>query len=264
VLSPVWLKTQVEGLITQLLDYLNFKTAKLTLTVDLRQIKSKLSEGGPDSVGGRIMRSWPTCSLDQLLKLSSVLAGGVLYGSIPQDLPLCRPPDNLMPAADQLMQSAFQLFASTIPDQVDLADFIKSNPNFEQQQATWLKIFDGYRAARWTGRILPWIALVLLVLVIALSAVSWRSAFTYTGFPLMAAGILGFFTAVLFWAMSTKTTDNLVKAMDPVPDEMLKAFVMVFQQVFSLFLVWSAVLAVIVTAIGLAAIGITRLIRKQD
>jgi len=264
VLSPAWVKMQVDGLITQLWDYLNFKTAKLTLTVDLRQLKAKLSEGGPDSVGGRILRSWTACSLDQLLKLSSVLASGLINGSIPQDLPLCQPPNNLMPAADLFMQMAFRSFADTIPDQVDLIDYFRSNPNFDQQQLTWVKVFDGYKAARWTGRIFPWVAFVLLVFVIALSAVSWRTSFNYTGFSLASAGILGFITAVLLWALSTKVVDNLVQAMVSVPDEMLKAFVLAFQQVFSLFLVWSAVLAVIVTAIGLAAIGIPRLIHQQN
>lgn len=264
VLSPAWVKMQVDGLIAQLWNFLNFKTAKLTLTVDLRQLKGKLSEGGPDSVGDRILRSWPACSLDQLLKLSSVLTRGLINGSIPQDLPLCRPPDNLMPAADLFMQMAFRSFANTIPDQVDLIDYFKSSPNFDQQQITWVKIFDGYKAARWTGRILPWIAFVLLVLVIALSAVSWRTSFTYTGFSLLGAGILGFITAVLLWALSTKVVDNLVQAMVTVPDEMLKAGLLAFQQVFYLFLVWSTVLAVIVTAIGLAAVGIPRLIHRQN
>ncbi|MGD0003605.1 MAG: hypothetical protein ABSE06_05180 [Anaerolineaceae bacterium] len=264
VLTPAWVKMQVDGMIAQLWDYLNFKTAKLTLTVDLRQLKTKLSEKGPDSVEGRILRSWPACSLEQLLKLSSVLASGLINGSIPQDLPLCRPPDNLMPAADLFMQMAFRTFANTIPDQVDLIDYFKYSPNFDQQQATWVKVFNGYKAARWTGRVLPWIAFFFLVLVIALSAVSWRTSFTYSGFSLVGAGILGVATAVLLWALSTKVVDNLVLAMVTVPDEMLKAFILAFQHVFSLFLAWSAVQAVIVTAIGLAAIGIPRLIHHQN
>ena len=264
MLSPAWMKTQVDGVITQIFDYLNFKTTKLTLKVDLRQLKSKLSEGGPDSVEGRIMRSWPSCDVDQLLNLTSILAGGLINGAIPQDLPLCRPPDNLMPLADSFMQSAFQTFAGTIPDQVDLVDYFRSDPNFDQQQATLAKIFTGYTLARWTGRLLPWISFVLLVLLIALSAVSWRSAFSYAGFPLMGAGILGFMAVVILWAISSTVTDNLVKAMVSVPDEMLKAFVQALQQVFSLFLVWSAILAVLVAAIGLVAVVLPRLIHQQN
>ena len=263
VLSPSWAKTQVDGIITQLWDYLNFKTDKLTLTVDLRQLKSRLSEGGPDSVGGQIMRSWPACSLNQLLNLGGVLAKGLINGSISQNLPLCRPPDNMMPTMDLFMQMAFSSFANTIPDQVDLIDYFKTIPNFDQQQATLVQIFNGYKVARWIGRIFPWIALILLVLVIALSAVSWRTAFTYAGFPLLTAGILGLITTVLLWALSTKFTNDLVTAMVSVPDEMLKAFVLAFQQVFFLFLIWSAILAVIVAAIGLVAVGLPRLIRQQ-
>ncbi len=264
VLSPAWVKIQVNGLVTQLWDYLNFKTAKLTLLVDMRQVKTTLSEGGPDSVEGRILRSWPACSPEQLLKLSGVLANGLINGSIPQDLPLCQPQDSLLPAADTFMQMAFQAFANTIPDQVDLVDYFKSSPNFDQQQATWVRIFNEYKAARWTGRVLPWTAFVLLVLVMALSAVSWRTSFTYAGLALAVSGILGFTTAVVFWALSNKVVDNLVQAMVTVQDLMLKAFVQAIQQVFSLFLVWSAVLAVIVMGIGLATFGIPRLIQWQN
>ena len=263
-LSPEWAKSQVDGLITQLLDYLNFKTTPLTLIVDLRPLKARLSEGGPDSIGGRILRSWPACDLDQLLKMSDTLTNGLVNGEIPQDMPLCRPPENLLPMSDKLMQAAFTAFADTIPGQVDLVDFFKANPNFDQQQATWVKVFAGYTALRWTGRILPWIALALLVMLIALSAVSWRKTFTYTGLPLFAAGILGVITVVLLWALGSYVTDTLVKGMTTVSDDMLKAFVLAFQQVFSSFLVWSGVLAVILAAIGLVAFGLPRLIRQQD
>jgi hypothetical protein len=264
LLSPAWAKIQVDGLITQLLDYLNFKTTTLTLTIDLSQLKSNLSEGGPDSIGGRILRSWPTCDLDQLLKLGAVLANNLVNGAIPQDMPLCRPPDNLMPVADKLMQTTFTAFADTIPGQVDLVDYIKSIPNFNQQQATLVKVFAGYTAARWTGRVLPWIALLLLMAVIALSAVSWRKVFTYTGVPLAGAGILGAITALLLWALSNYVTDTLVKSMTAVSDEMLKDFVLAFQQVFYTFLELSAVLAVVLAMIGLVTFELSRLIRQQN
>jgi len=264
VLSPDWSKMQVDGLITQLWDYLNFKTTNLTLTVDLRQLKVRLSEGGASSVGGRILRSWPACDVDQLVKLGGVLADGLINGTVPQDMPLCRPPDNLMPVADTLMQDAFITFASTIPDRVDLVDYFKALPNYNQQQATLVKVFDGYTAARWTGRILPWIALLLLMAVIAFSAVSWRSIFTYIGIPLSGAGILGVITAVLLWAASDNLVNNLVKAMVTVPDEMLKALVLALQQVFLLFLIWSGVAAIVVGTIGLVAVGLPLLIRQEN
>jgi hypothetical protein len=263
-LSPEWAKSQVDGLITQLWDYLNFKTTTLTLIVDLRPLKSRLSEGGPDSIGGHILRSWPACDLDQLLKMSDTLTNGLVNGEIPQDMPLCRPPDNLMPLSDKLMQAAFSAFADTIPVQVDLVDYFKAVPNFDQQQATLVKVFAGYTALRWTGRILPWVALALLVVLIALAAVSWRKAFTYTGLPLFAAGILGVITVVLLWALGSYLADTLLKGMTGVSDDMLKAFVLAFQQVFSSFLVWSGVLAVILAAVGLVAFGLPRLFRQQD
>ena len=264
VLSPAWAKTQMDGLITQLWDYLNFKTTQLTLVVDLRELKSRLSAGGPDSVGGQILRSWPACNLDQLVKLGVVLASGLLNGSIPSDMPLCRPPDNMMPVADQLMQSAFSTFAATIPDRVDLVDYFKALPNFDQQQATLAKIYTGYTIARWMGRFLPWVALFLLLAVIALSAVSWRTAFTYTGLPLLMAGILGILTALVLWILTSRVVDTLVKGMTSVSDEMLMAGTLAFQQVFMLFLIWAAVLAIIVAGIGLVAVGLPRLIRQPN
>ncbi len=263
-LSPEWAKSQADGLITQLWDYLNFKTTTLTLLLDLRPLKARLSEGGPDSIGGRILRSWPACDLDQLLRLSDTLANGLTNGEIPQDMPLCRPPDNLMPMSDRLMQAAFTAFADTIPGQVDLVDYFKSDPNFDQQQATLVKVFAGYTALRWTGRVLPWIALALLVALIGLSAVSWRKAFTYTGLPLLVAGTLGVITVVLLWGLGSYVADTLVKGMTTASDEILKAFVMAVQQVFVSFLVWSGVLAVIVAGVGLVMFGLPILIQEQN
>jgi len=263
-LSPQWAKGQADGLITQLWDFLNFKTSTLTLLVDLRPLKTRLSEGGPDSIGGRILRSWPACNLEQFLKLSDEMANGLANGVIPQDMPLCRPPDNLMPLSDKLMQTAFTAFADTIPAQVDLVDYFKSDPNFSQQQPTWVKVFAGYTALRWTERIFPWIALVLMMAVIALSAVSWRKTFTYTGLPLLVTGILGVVTVVLMWVLNNYVTDTLIKGMTTVSDDMLKAFVLAFQQVFLSFLVWSGVLAVIMAGIGVVAFGLSRLIRQPN
>jgi hypothetical protein len=263
-LSPDWAKNQLDGLITQLWDYLNFKTTTLTLALDLRPLKARLSEGGPDSIGGRILRSWPACDLDQLFRMGDTLTNGVANGVIPQDMPLCRPPDNLMPMSDKLMQAAFTAFADTIPGQVDLVDYFKSDPNFDQQQATWVKLFAGYTALRWTGRVLPWIALALLAALIALTAVDWRKVFTYTGLPLLAAGALGVITALLLWGLNNYVVDTLLKGMTGVSDDMLKAFVLAFQQVFLSFLTWSGVLAVIIAGIGLAAFGLPLLIQQQN
>jgi hypothetical protein len=263
-LSPQWSKSQADGLITQLWDFLNFKTTTLTLMVDLRPLKARLSEDGPDSIGGRIVRSWPACNLDQFLKLSDEMANGLVNGVIPPDMPLCRPPDNLMPMSDKLMQAAFTAFADTIPAQVNLVDYFKADPNFTQQQATLVNVFAGYTALRWTGRVLPWVALVLLVMLIALSAVSWRKVFTYTGVSILAAGTLGVITVVLLWALGNYVTGTLVKGMTTVSDDMLKAFVLAIQQVFSSFLLWSGVLAVIVAAIGLVAFGLPLLIRQSN
>ncbi len=119
-----------------------------------------------------------------------------------------------------------------------------------------MKVFAGYTALRWTGRVLPWIALALLVALIALTAVSWRKAFTYTGLPLLAAGALGVITVLLLWGLNNYVTDTLVKGMTGVSDDMLKAFVLAFQQVFLVFLTWSGVLAVIVAGVGLVMFGL--------
>ncbi len=94
-------------------------------------------KGGLNSVGGKIVRSWPPCDLEQFLKLGDEMANGLANGVIPPDMPFCRPPDNLLPMSDRLMQAAFTAFADTIPGQVDLVDYFKADPNFDQQQATW-------------------------------------------------------------------------------------------------------------------------------
>jgi hypothetical protein len=166
--------------------------------------------------------------------------------------------------SDKLMQTAFTAFADTIPAQVDLVDYFKAAPNFDQQQATWVKVFAGYTALRWTVRILPWVALALLVMLIALTAVSWRKVFTYTGLPLLTAGALGVITALLLWGLNNYGTDTLIKGMTGVSDDMLRAFVLAFQQVFLSFLTWSGVLAVIIAGIGLVAFGLPILIQQQN
>jgi hypothetical protein len=257
VLSPEWVQSQTESLIEQIMAYLNFEADKLTLKVNLVDLKAAIAASGPASASGQMIRSWPACKAEDLVKLGAILLNKMIDPKVQStEMPLCRPPDEFLPAIDEIMGVAFTQFANTIPDQVDLMDVAKTSLGTTEQQANLTRDFAIYRALRWTLRLMPVVAVGLFLVLGLLTMQSWRTLLTYTGIGLLAAGFISFFTAILIWLVGNTLANHFIQQLTiSASDQMIAVFVKLIVQVGNQFTTLSIAIAGCCFGLGAVAIA---------
>ena len=255
LLMPVdWIASQGDSLIQQLWAFLNFHTTQLSLTIDLTELKAKLAGPEGDHIAADVMQTWPPCSLD----LAQSLAQQLLSGSLP-GVPVCRPPDILLPAAESAMQAAIRGLAARLPDQISLGHLLDliggNNPAVQTARGAF---YDSYRVLRILLGVAPIIALLAALGIAVVSIPRPRLIPATLGRPLMLGGLGALIIAVVLFlfgnAIATLIVGSLIV---PKPAGLFQALVGVVQSVGNRFLIVSAVVAAAVAAvgIGLAAVG---------
>jgi hypothetical protein len=257
VLSPGWVQSQTEGLIEQMMAYLNFETDTLSLKVNLVDLKTAIGANGPTSVSGQLIRSWPACTADDLVIFGKIVLNKVIDPKGQSaELPLCRPPDKFLPVLDEIMGVTFTQFASTIPDQVDLVDLAKASPGFSEQQANLTRDFAIYRVLRWMMRLLPILAVGLFLLLGLLTMQSWRTLLTYTGIGLLVAGFLTFFMAILIWLAGSSMAERFIQQLSiSASDQLFAVFINLIISVGNRFTTMSIEIAGLCFGLGAIAIA---------
>ena len=257
VLSPEWVQSQTESLIEQAMAYLNFETDTLTLKVNLVDLKKAIGASGPTSASGQILRSWPACTVEDLVKLGKIVLNKVIDPKGQSFIiPLCRPSDEFLPVLDEVMGATFTQFANTIPDQVDLVDLAKTSPGFSEQQANLSRDFAIYRVMRWMMRLLPILAVSLFLLLGLLTMQSWRTLLTYTGIGLLVAGFLTFFMAILIWLAGSSMAERFIQQLSiSASDQMIGVFIKLLISVGNRFTTMSIEIAGLCFGLGAIAIA---------
>ncbi len=249
-----WIATQGDRLIEQAWTFLNFRATQLSLTIDLTELKARLSGPQGDNIAADILQTWPPCSLNLAQSLAQQLFSGTLPG-----VPVCRPPDILLPAFTSAMQAGIRTLATQMPDQISLTRFLDilgaNNPILGPARSAF---FNTYRAFRIVLGVAPLVALLMIALIAIVSISRPRQILPALGRPLMLAGLFALGAAVLLIlfgnGIATLIVGNLIV---PRPAALYQALIGVVQIVGNRFLIASAAVAVVVAAIGfgLAAVG---------
>jgi hypothetical protein len=110
LLPPAELKTMAERTLDQLFAYLNGQTD--TVTVALDKLKERLAgQAGLDLIT-QLINSQPPCTVQLLADLASGTNNG--------GLPLCKPPELVLPILIPLIQSQLNAVVTKLPDQVTI------------------------------------------------------------------------------------------------------------------------------------------------
>ncbi len=249
LLMPVdWIASQGDSLIQQLWAFLNFHTTQLSLTIDLTELKAKLTGPEGDHIAADVMQTWPPCSLD----LAQSLAQQLLSGSLP-GVPVCRPPDILLPVAESAMQAAIRGLAADLPDQVSLGRVLDlvggTSPAVQAARDVFYNI---YRAFRIVLGVAPIVALLAILGIVVVSIPRPVLIPGTLGRPLMLGGLFALVIAVVLFlfgnAIATLIVGSLIA---PQPTGLFQALTGVVQAVGNRFLIASAVVAVVVAAVGI-------------
>ncbi len=242
-----WIAAQGDALIEQAWAFLNFNTTQLTMNIDLTQLKARLAGPEGDNIAADILQTWPPCSLDLAQSLAQQLFSGGLGG-----IPVCRPPDILLPVFTSAMQAGIRTFAANLPDQISVARLLDLlGGNNPAVQAARRAFYNTYRAFRIVLGVAPFIALLTLFGIV-IASISRPGLIPGTaGRPLWLAALAALVIAVLLFlfgnAIATLIVGNLIA---PRPAGLYQALVGVVQIVVNRFLIVSALVAVFVAAVG--------------
>jgi len=180
MLPPGWIESQTNTAMDSVLNFLNFKTQTLTITVDLQPIKDYLTSPAGKQSLVTLLDNLPDCSDDQLTQIMIAMQSG--QGGFA----LCRPPSSDLFNMDTMLDPVISSFSASLPAVILLP------PDNEQgriQQIVKSPIFLIYQKVRQFLVFFPWICLVLALMIILLSLRSLRWMGTALGVPLVFASM---------------------------------------------------------------------------
>ncbi len=189
LVPPVWMQAQVEGVIDQVVAYLDHGQGTPELTISLAEIKANLNQGALESALREVMATLPPCSAEQLLAF-----GGDLFSGETAMIPACQPPEAFQELAIASAKVTIEgMLGHMLPDQLSLAQpFGAAGPGARslpfmqslEQVLAWLRL------AKRIAELSILLPLVLLAIIALLTARTARLALRWLGWPLLAAGLL--------------------------------------------------------------------------
>jgi hypothetical protein len=202
LLPPDLVRRQVEAAIDQFAGAIQSGRGSPLVQISLADFKTRV--GGPQGLAAveALIDAQPACTFDQLDRIATYATSGAPLGQIP----VCRPPDAVMPIIRPSIQSALTGLARFVPDtaEVDLSGGAGGGSNPIGPAHDLLNLT---RAAAWAG---VGLALVLLLMGVALGARSVGAVLRWLGIPLGVAGALGLLVAVVTQGAAQRfVTDRL-------------------------------------------------------
>lgn len=188
IAPPEWMIIQSAVLARQTQEFFLGNSNAASFSLDLGEVKARLSGDAAMQVAEIIVSSWDACTTDQLIQFGLAVASG----SPSSAYPVCQPPDEFRPLVLGSVETALRQFAEQIPQEMrfEAANIITSSAGFGILQFV-LKIWP------WT----PWLALGLGLLMAAVLGGSLRSTMMGVGVPISLAGMIDFGIVLVFLSM---------------------------------------------------------------
>jgi len=174
-ISPEWSLSIFNELSAQTLDYLNFKKPNLSLNLDIGQLKSDLILKS-EEIASDYLSTLPRCSaaVEEEAKLIDI-----------DHLPPCKPSSNLIKSFQNPTAIYIEDLINRLPEKASLTGalpFNKSNVD---------RYFYSYSIGRWALRLLPIIAISLLLIIALLLQAEKKIMLQWTGRLLLFTSGLG-------------------------------------------------------------------------
>lgn len=185
VAPPEWITIQSAVLARQAQDFFLGRITAATFSLDLSEVKVRLAGEATPQVAEIIVSSWDACSTDQMLQFGLAIA----VGSPQSAYPVCQPPGEFRPMVLGIAESAVRQFAAQIPQEVR---FEASNQLADSDGLISFRF--AVQAWPW----MPWLALGLALLLLAVTGGSLRTGLLAIGIPVSLAGMIDFGVALVF------------------------------------------------------------------
>jgi hypothetical protein len=216
ILTPEWTKSEMESVLDQFFAFLNSDEEQLRITISLTGLKANLTGQKGMEFIRILVNAQPPCTETLLGILLDAAAGDFS----PEQLLLCRPPEEIMDTLAPTMEAALDLVIDDIPDQAILGkDLFSRNENISASDPnieTGIR-FQTVRVMMQFGPILP---LIFLVLIALFSVRSWRDLLLWWGIPFILLGLsalgMGLLALPLMdWGLETFVLSRIQGTIDP-------------------------------------------------
>jgi hypothetical protein len=177
-----WIDNQINAATTSILDFLNLKSPRLQIRVDLIPIKMNLEgETGKNAVYN-IMSVFPECTVEQIIQVAkkSIDSGNLLF-------PMCRPPINNPKVLNPVIELLLPQISKSIPPEII---YPSGSQTLLVQKLIDSPIFKIYKILKLSMFYIPIASLVFGLLVLIASLGSARLLFSAIGVPLLISGLI--------------------------------------------------------------------------
>lgn len=218
ILIPrAWMQAQAESVIDQAFALLDSADPAPPITISLVELREHLAGGAAVEAFLYVVRGRPPCTAEQL----AVLASGPL-----QDLPPCRPPEEMLGAMAQEGAKVLTEAIVKVPDEVDLSRiFLAEGESSERPPSQGSGPLgdnprEVLRQIRWGLKLSPLLPAALLLLVTLFGVRSLRGWQRWWGITFLLVGLAGLGLAVaalpaVDWATATYVVGKLPPSMSP-------------------------------------------------
>ncbi|OGO18718.1 MAG: hypothetical protein A2Z14_09475 [Chloroflexi bacterium RBG_16_48_8] len=216
ILTPEWTKSQTESVLDQFFAFLNSEEEKLSITISLVGLKANLTGQKGMEFMRILVDAQPPCTETLLGLLLDAAAGDFT----PDQLLLCRPPEEVMDGLAPTLEAALDLVIDDLPDQAILGK--KLFGGGENASASTINEGPGinFQTVRSVMRLSLFLPLIFLVLLTLFGVRSWRGFLFWWGIPFMILGISALGVGLialpmLDWGLGTFVLDRIPGAIDP-------------------------------------------------
>jgi hypothetical protein len=179
LLPPEEMKTMANNALDSTFDYINGKTD--SAVISLVPIKTHLAGESGLQVVRQFLALQPQCTTEQLTQMALGLLGG--------QIALCNPPEEALGLMAPFIQGQLQAMTSLIPDQLAfIPGTISNTPNDPR-----LKL----NTVRSAIKLTPFIPILFLFGIAVFAVRTLREWLIWWGWPLMMAGVISVFTALV-------------------------------------------------------------------
>lgn len=250
VISPEWLRGQVEKNVDRVFDLLGGESDSLNISLDLSGIKTTLSS---DASIQNMLRLLPACSASDLTKLLNLLNGST-------DIPFCRFPDNIMDAIYPAVKPLILSTMEGIPSQLPVFSYTYN----DEGSIFPLSIFSFTRNVRLINTVLIVFLVIEFVGLILISKPGKKPKVRNPGLALFIAGFIALFLDLLFWAAANTSLIGIAQSrLSIFPEEFSKILANIFLQVANSYAVIEAIAALLILTLGVALFIISRTLIKD-
>jgi hypothetical protein len=240
-----WVSMRLTDVVSQLLEFLNFKQPHGILRVDLTALKENMLTQR-EVIIGNILANFAPCDDSEIELLTS---GDLTILSIPR----CNPSANIQDNVIQAISVYVEDYIYQLPQEysLDVEQFI--NPDTQNTVVN-------YSIARWTIRLLPVLTLVILILLAVLLRKNGSEMRRWMGRLLVTAGVVSIILIIILLIGSEQFTAVFINQnLSSDQEAFASLLLMVLQAVTYRTLLWMGAIAIGILCIGLLILFFNKL-----